>query len=136
MATLTTGQLAERSQVNVETIRYYERRGIIPAPARGVSGYRQYSEDTVARIRFVKRTQELGFTLDEISELLHLRVDPETSCADIKRRADLKVIEIQEKLRSLKRIKKALNRLAASCSGQGPIGECPILDALGRDEAW
>ena len=136
MTTLNIGQLAKKSQVNIDTVRYYERRGIIPEPPRRDSGYRQYPENAVARIRFVKRAQELGFTLKEIQELLSLRVDPDTPCALVKRRADLKVIEIEEKLRSLKRIKKALNQLAASCSGRGPVGDCPILEALGGRGTW
>ena len=136
MTSFTTGQLAKRANVNVETIRYYERRGIIPEPPRRESGYRQYPDDAVARIQFVKRAQELGFTLKEIQELLNLRVDPETPCAVVKNRADLKIMDIEEKLRSLKRIKKALNQLAASCSGRGPVGDCPILQALGGDGTW
>ncbi|MCH7574416.1 MAG: MerR family transcriptional regulator [Candidatus Marinimicrobia bacterium] len=136
MTSLTTGQLAKRANVNVETIRYYERRGIIPEPPRRESGYRQYPDDAVARIQFVKRAQELGFTLKEIQELLNLRVDPETPCAVVKNRTDLKIMDIEEKLRSLKRIKKALNQLAASCSGRGPVGDCPILQALGGDRTW
>ena len=136
MMHLTTGQLAKRAGVNLQTVHYYERRGILPEPPRRDSGYRQYPESAVARIQFIKRAQELGFNLKEIQELLDLRVNPETPCAVVKRRADLKVIEVEEMLRSLKRIKKALNKLAASCSGRGPIGECPILEALGGDGAW
>lgn len=136
MMHLTTGQLAKQAGVNLQTVHYYERRGILPEPPRRKSGYRQYPESAVARIQFVKRAQELGFTLKEIQELLNLRVDPETPCAVVKRRADLKVIEVDEMLRSLKRIKKALNKLAASCSGLGPISECPILEALGGNGAW
>ena len=133
---LTTSQLANSAGVNVETLRYYERRGLLPEPPRRASGYRQYSQDDVARIQFIKRAKELGFTLQEVQELLNLRVDPDTPCAMVKRRADLKIIDIEEKLRSLKRIKKALNKLAATCSGRGPVGDCPILEALGGDGAW
>ena len=133
---LTTSQLANSAGVNVETLRYYERRGLLPEPPRRASGYRQYSQDDVARIQFIKRAKELGFTLQEVQELLNLRVDPDTPCAMVKRRADLKIIDIEEKLRSLKRIKKALNKLAATCSGRGPVGDCPILEALGGDGTW
>ena len=133
---LTTSQLANSAGVNVETLRYYERRGLLPEPPRRASGYRQYSQDDVARLQFIKRAKELGFTLQEVQELLNLRVDPDTPCAMVKRRADLKIIDIEEKLRSLKRIKKALNKLAATCSGRGPVGDCPILEALGGDGAW
>ncbi|MCH7520476.1 MAG: MerR family transcriptional regulator [Candidatus Marinimicrobia bacterium] len=133
---LTTSQLARKAGVNVETLRYYERRGLIPEPPRRDSGYRQYSQDDVARIQFIKRAKELGFTLQEVQELLDLRVDPDTPCIMVKRRADLKIIDIEAKLQSLKRIKKALNKLAAACSGRGPVGDCPILEALGGDGAW
>ena len=133
---LTTSQLANSAGVNVETLRYYERRGLLPEPPRRASGYRQYSQDDVARLQFIKRAKELGFTLQEVQELLNLRVDPDTPCAMVKRRADLKIIDIEEKLRSLKRIKKALNKLAATCSGRGPVGDCAILEALGGDGAW
>lgn len=133
---LTTSQLAHKAGVNVETLRYYERRGLIPEPPRRDSGYRQYSQDDVARIQFIKRAKELGFTLQEVQELLDLRVDPDTPCIMVKRRADLKIIDIEAKLQSLKRIKKALNKLAAACSGRGPVGDCPILEALGGDGAW
>ena len=133
---LTTSQLANSAGVNVETLRYYERRGLLPEPPRRASGYRQYSQDDVARLQFIKRAKELGFTLQEVQELLNLRVDPDTPCAMVKRRADLKIIDIEEKLRSLKKIKKALNKLAATCSGRGPVGDCPILEALGGDGTW
>ena len=133
---LTTSQLANSAGVNVETLRYYERRGLLPEPPRRASGYRQYSQDDVARIRFIKRAKDLGFTLREVQELLDLRVDPDTPCAMVKRRADLKIIDIEERLRSLKRMKKALNKLAATCSGRGPVGDCPILEALGGDGTW
>lgn len=86
---LTIGQLAKQAQVNVETIRYYERRGLVPEPPRRESGYRQYSPDTVARIKFIKRVQELEFSLREIAELLSLRVDPGTTAGDIKGRVPM-----------------------------------------------
>ena len=133
---LTTSQLAHKAGVNVETLRYYERRGLLPEPPRRASGYRQYSQDDVARLQFIKCAKELGFTLQEVQELLNLRVDPDTPCAMVKRRADLKIIDIEAKLQSLKRIKKALNKLAATCSGRGPVGDCPILEALGGDGTW
>lgn len=130
MEYLTIGKLAKHSHVNVETIRYYERRGLIPMPSRRESGYRQFTQDIVARIRFIKRAQELGFTLKEISGLLSMRVDPHTTCADIRVRAEQKIAQIEEKIRDLERMKKALINLKASCRGRGPTGECPILEAL------
>jgi MerR family mercuric resistance operon transcriptional regulator len=130
MAGLTIGQVARQAAVNIETLRYYERRGLIPEPPRQASGYRQYDPQVVQRIRFIKRTQELGFTLKEISELLMLRADPDTTCEDVRRRAEAKIADIEEKVRTLHRIKKALAKLTAACSGRGPTGECPILEAL------
>ncbi len=130
MEYLTIGQLAKHLQLNVETIRYYERRGLIPDPQRRESGYRQFSEDMVKRIRFIKHAQKVGFTLKEISELLSLRVDPDTTCAEIKRRAEIKIAEIGKKMQALERMRRALTKLKTACKGRGPIGECPILEAL------
>ena len=130
MNNLTIGQLAKKAEVNVETVRYYERRGLIPKPPRRESGYRQYSQGVVARIQFIKRAKELGFSLKEISELLSLRVDPDTTCGDVKRRAEIKIADIEEKIRALQGMKKALKKLVALCSGQGPTSECPIMEVL------
>lgn len=133
MKGLTIGQLARNAGVNVETVRYYERRGLISRPPRPSSGYRRYSEDTLTRILFVKRAKELGFSLKEILELLSLRVNPDTTCGDVKRRAEVKIADIEEKIRSLQKIKKALTRLVALCKGQGPTGECPIMEVLDKN---
>jgi len=127
---MTIGQLAKKCNVNIETVRYYERRGLIPAASRRESGYRQFSDDTVKRIQFIKHSQEVGFTLKEISELLSLRVDPKTTCADIMRRTEGKISEVEKKIQALSRIKKALIKLRSTCSGRGPTSECPILEAL------
>lgn len=128
--TFSIGQLAKRTRVNIETIRYYERRGLLPDPPRRESGYRQYSHDAVARLEFIRRGKELGFSLTEITELLALRVDPNTSCADVRTRAEAKIADVREKIQSLSRIEGALTRLAAQCHGRGPTSDCPILDAL------
>jgi len=130
MENLAIGQLAKRARVNVETVRYYERRGLIPEPPRRESGYRQYPEDAVARILFIKRAQELGFSLKEILELLSLRVDPDTTCRDVKRRAENKIADIEEKIETLRTMKNALTKLRDQCKGKGPTSECPILEAL------
>lgn len=130
MRSLTIGQLAKEAQVNIETVRFYERRGLVPEPPRRESGYRQYSLDSVARIRFIKRAQELGFSLKEISELLTLRIAPDTTCGDIKRKAELKVAGIEGKIRTFKNMKRALTKLVSSCRGRGPTSECPILEIL------
>ncbi|HDO35560.1 MAG TPA: MerR family transcriptional regulator [Nitrospirae bacterium] len=130
MERLTIGKLAKQAEVNIETIRYYERRGLIPKPPRRESGYRQYPRDTVTRIQFIKRAKELGFSLREILELLSLRVDPATTCGDVKKRAEIKIADIEEKIRTLQRMKKALMKLTVECKGRGPVSECPILEAL------
>ena len=133
MTELTTGELAKKVGVNVETIRYYERRGLIPEPPRRESGHRQYSDNAVERVLFIKHAKELGFSLKEILELFALRVDPRTTCADVKRQAEDKLSDIDEKLNMLQRFKIALEKLSSSCIGRGPISECPILDALQSD---
>ncbi len=131
---LTTGQVAERAGVNIQTVRYYERRGLLPAPPRRPSGYRQYDADHVARIRFIKRAQELGFTLQEIEELLSLRTDPDADSADVRGRTFSKMLEIDRKIEDLTRMRAKLAELASSCSGHGSTSECPILEALeGQD---
>ncbi|MGH7792651.1 MAG: MerR family DNA-binding protein, partial [Thermodesulfobacteriota bacterium] len=107
---------------------------LIPKPPRRDSGYRQYSQDTVARIKFIKRAKELGFSLKEISELLSLRVDPDTTCGDVKRRAEVKIADIAEKIRALQKVKKALTKLVVLCRGQGPTSECPIMEILDNKE--
>jgi len=131
---LTIGQVAKHSGLGLETLRFYERKGLIEEPPRTDSGYRQYPEDVVGRIRFIKRTKELGFSLKEISELLSLRVDPGTTCADVRKQTELKLTDVEEKIRALRRIKTALKKLAASCVGTGPTSECPILEALDSQE--
>ncbi len=131
---LTIGQLAKRSGIGIETVRFYERKGLVEEPPRTDSGYRQYPEDVVARIRFIRRAKELGFKLKEISELLSLRVDPDTKCADVKKQTELKIADVEEKIRVLQGIMTALKKLAASCVGTGPTSECPILEALDGQE--
>ncbi len=127
---LTIGQVARRAGIGLETVRFYERQGLIDEPPRKESGYRQYPEQVIERLRFIRRAKELGFSLKEISDLLALRVDATTTCADVKNRAEAKITDIQEKIRDLQRMKRALDKLTAACRGQGPTSECPILEAL------
>jgi Hg(II)-responsive transcriptional regulator len=134
MNRLTISQLAKRAQVNVETVRYYERRGLLPEPPRRASGYRQYSPDDLAYLKFIRRAQTLGFSLKEIAELLALRMDPTMSCTDVRERAERTLADVDAKIRVLEGIKVALQRLVATCSGQGPTSACPILDALDTQE--
>jgi MerR family mercuric resistance operon transcriptional regulator len=136
-AAMRIGELAKRAGVNIQTVRYYERRGLLHDPRRRRSaGYREYTEATLERLRFIRRAQELGFTLSEIGELLALRLDPGTTAAEVKQRAKEKIVEIEGKLRDLERIRHALTHLAGQCrGGRGPVGDCPLLDALGPVEA-
>ena len=127
---LTIGQVAKSARVNVETVRYYERRGLLPEPPRRPSGYRSYTPDVVRRIQFIRHAQQLGFSLEEVGNLLRLRVDPETSCREVRQRADAKIADIERKIDDLRNMRQALATLAETCSGDGPISECPFLDAL------
>lgn len=130
MAKLTIGQLAKRANVNLESIRYYERRGLISKPPRNESGYRQYSQGDSIRIQFIKRAQALGFSLKEISELLSLRMEPDMTCGDVKARVEIKIAEVENRIEALEQIRKALLRLANKCTGRGPIGQCPFIKEL------
>ncbi len=130
MTTLTIGKVAQRAGVGIETVRFYERRGLIDEPPRGPSGYRHYPESVVLRLLFVRRAKDLGFTLNEIKELLSLRLDPQTTCADVKQRAETKIADIEEKMRALRRMKQSLVQLTKSCNGSGPANDCPILESL------
>lgn len=130
MESLTIGKLAKKTNVNIETVRYYERRGLIPEPPRRESGYRDYPIETVTRIQFIKRAKELGFSLNEILELLSLRVDPNTSSSEVKKRAETKITDIEEKIRILQNMKDSLEGLVKTCDGCGNTSECPILEAL------
>ena len=131
MALHTIGQVASLSGVGVETVRFYERKGLIPQPPRPESGFRRYTEDAVIRIRFIQRSKSLGFSLKEIKELLSLRVDSASSCGEVKKRAKEKIADVERKIHTLREMKLALDKLTAACRGRGPIGECPILKALG-----
>lgn len=127
---MTIGKVARFAGVGVETIRFYEREGLIEQPVRFGSGYRQYSAGAVSRIRFILKAKELGFTLKEIRELLELRIDPAASCGDVREQAQTKIADIDRKIRTLRRMKKALAKLTAACDGKAPVSECPILEAL------
>ncbi len=127
---LTISKLASRGGVNVTTIRYYERRGLLPRPSRTASGYRLYADDAMRRLRFIRQAQLLGFSLTEVQDLLSLRTQSDTTCADIRMRAKEKITAIDRKIADLQRIKSALTKLASACRGKGPTSECPILDAL------
>ena len=131
---LTIGQLARSAGVGVETVRFYERQGLLDPPERKASGYRCFDHEVVARLRFIRRAKELGFTLKEIKELLSLRLDSKSDCAAIKQRAQAKIKDIDDRIDTLQRMKEALIKLTKECRGKGPTSECPILDALENRE--
>ncbi len=133
MKSLTIGHLASASGVNLETVRYYERRGLLPKPPRTASGYRLFPIEAAQRLRFIQRAKELGFSLKEIGELLSLRVSPTTTSAGIRAKAEAKITDIRSKIRTLKSMEKALRKLTQSCTGCGPVAECPILESLDRE---
>ncbi len=131
MSEMTIGTAARAAGVGVETIRFYERNGLIeqpPKPARG--GFRVYPEDTVKRVRFIHQGQALGFSLRQIAELMSLKADPETDCSDVRRRAQAKLEEVNEKLARLTGIRAALEELITACPGRGALRACSIMGAL------
>lgn len=126
----TIGQVARQVGIGVETVRFYEREGLLEEPERKASGYRQFDESAISRLRFIKQTQRLGFTLREIKELLALKLAPGTTRAQIRAQAVAKIEDIESRIKELKRMKKALSPLIAACDGQGKLDGCPILAAL------
>lgn len=130
MTRLTISHAAKVASVTVETIRFYERRGLIDEPPTPQVGPREYDEGLIARIRFIRQAQEIGFSLREIDELLALRADPEADCADVRLRAVEKRQEVDVKLARLALIRRALDVLIASCPGGGAVTGCTILGAL------
>ncbi len=127
---LRIGEVANKSHVGVETVRFYEREGLIALPKRNVSGYRQYSESAIKQIQFIKHAKTLGFSLKEIRELIKLKSTSDARCKSIKSTAKAKIADIQEKIDALKRMKMALEPLVAQCKSSDPISDCPILNAL------
>jgi Hg(II)-responsive transcriptional regulator len=130
-AGLTISRAAKHAGVGVETIRFYERRGLIKQPPRPRSGgFRYYDKDVVERIRFIREAQELGFSLREIKELFSLRADPAADCADVRTKAITKRTEVERKIGHLQHIRAALDELITSCPGGGALRACTIIDAL------
>lgn len=126
----TIGAVARSVGIGVETVRFYERKGLIAPPPRTPSGYRQYPDDAIERLRFVRRAQELGFTLDEIASLLELRVEAGTACEDARRLALARLTDVQSRIADLQRIADALGGLVTACEAERETTACPILDAL------
>jgi len=133
MDSLTIGQLARQTDIGLETIRFYEREGLIENPPRRPSGYRAYPPETVQRVRFIRTAKELGFSLKEIGELLALRVDPVESCAHVKAIAEDRVADIEQRIRTLQRMRKALRKLVTACEAREATSDCPILDSLDKE---
>ena len=134
MSSLTIGALAKQAGVGVETVRFYERRGLVRRPVRPRAGYRAYPDEAIGRIRFIRNAQALGFTLHEVKELLSLRVTAGTSCAAVRSRASAKVADVERRMAELERMRKALQSLIAVCPGRGAVANCSILDALDSAE--
>lgn len=134
MRDMTIGTAAREAGVGVETIRFYERRGLVEQPLKpAFGGFRVYSDDVVRRVRFIRQAQELGFSLKEIDELLLLRADPAIDCGDVRARARAKLDEVNAKIARLNRIGDALDALIAACPGRGALRACSIMDALEGD---
>jgi MerR family copper efflux transcriptional regulator len=131
--TLTRGQLAQQATVNPATIRFYERKGILPKAERSPAGYRIYSESTVRKVKLIKRVQALGFTLTEITELLALQAMPERDCSGVCGQIQEKIANIEQRIADLRSIQSALSRMAQNCSGNGTVRECGVLEALEDD---
>lgn len=131
MDNLTIGKAAAKAGVGVETMRFYERKGLIEQPPQPLdTGFRVYPEETVQRVRFIRQAQEIGFSLREISELLSLRADPSADCSDVREQATMKLEEVNRKITQLEEIRGALEDLIAACPGRGALRACSILDAL------
>ncbi len=126
---LTIGLLAKKAGVNVETVRYYQRIGILEEPARPLQGYRVYPDSAIDRIRFIKRAQQLGFRLDEIQELLDIGGG---HCDDVRQRAELKQKQIEQQIEDLQLLHKTLDDLIVSCKLTGEASDCPIVETLAR----
>ena len=131
MQTMTTGELARQTDENVETLRYYERRGLLPAPSRRASGYRQYGPGDVARVRAIRRAQQLGFTLREILELLPILSGPQPACAPLRRHAEQKLRQLASRIQQLGQAKGSLEQLIERCARQPePKSRCELAAAL------
>lgn len=133
MGSFTIGRIAKLADTSIDTIRYYEREGLISSPARRASGYRDYPPDVVGRLQFIRRAKDLGFTLSEIAELLTLTSQAERDMAGMKVAAEAKLGLVEDKLRELQRIRKGLKRLVDACPGHGALSTCPIVNALSQE---
>jgi MerR family mercuric resistance operon transcriptional regulator/MerR family gold-responsive transcriptional activator of gol and ges genes len=133
---VTIGRLAKAAGVNVQTIRYYERRRLLSPTARTQSGFRVYGDEEVRRLRFIKNAQTLGFTLHEIADLLSLRVSSTARCGDVQRRAQAKLVQVETKAHSLEALARALKDLVRVCRAGQPTDRCPILKSLEEERGF
>jgi Hg(II)-responsive transcriptional regulator len=131
---MRVGELADAADVGVQTVRYYERRGLLPPPPRTPAGYRRYPPAAVDRVRFIRRAKELGFSLREIGELLELRTRERDQCADVRQQIDDKLADLEHRIEDLSRVTSALRLLREECNREDPAGDCPMLEALERDD--
>lgn len=136
MNTLSIGQLARACELSVETIRFYEREGLLPPTQRTPAGYRRFPINSTQRLNFIRRAKDLGFTLSEIKELLALHDDPHGERAQVKALTESKLAQIERKILDLNRMREVLAHLATECSGVGPIGGCPIIQALEQTQSY
>ena len=131
---LSSGQLARAARVNVQTLRFYERRGLLPGPARSPGGHRRYGTDALSLLRLIRRAQDLGFTLAEIAELLALRADPAANCADVCAAVEAKLDHVERRLARLAEQRRRLRRLREACPTTRPLHDCPVVEELERSE--
>lgn len=132
---MNIGQLARQAGVAIDTIRYYERQHLLPPPPRSPSGYRRYEAQDAMRLNFIRRAKALGFTLDEIRELLSLSSSSDSDMAAMKTAATAKLVVVEQRLAELARMRDALRTLIDACPGHGELERCPILNALVEDQA-
>ena len=130
MDVLTIGRLAKQARVNRETVRYYERRRLLQRPSRSAAGYRVFSDDAVRRLRFIRHAKMLGFSLEEIKDLLALRIHSIDTCERVRERTQTKIADIEGKIETLQRMKDSLSELITACSRRRKTDECPILNCL------
>ena len=133
MTMLSIGKIAKRAGISVETIRFYEHKGLLQEPQRKESGYRQYQEEDIRKLVFIQHAKNLGFSLNEIRELMSLQTDSKSTSREVKDLAQHKLHDIEEKIKMLQRMRQTLKHLVDKCPGKGPTSECPILDALANE---
>ncbi|QIL20627.1 heavy metal-responsive transcriptional regulator [Thermomonas sp. HDW16] len=124
------GQLAQHTGVAIDTVRYYERQGLLPPPQRRASGYRQYGEQDISRLRFIRRAKDLGFSLQEIQDLLRLSASEDADRAEVRALAQHRLADIEHKMRNLEAMRATLANLVSHCSGHGSLDNCPIIESL------